>query len=159
MTFETLFFTGLLAILPISELRGSIPYAIAQGMSWPLAYLYSVGCNALVAPLCWLFLGTFHRILSHLSWYQYFFNRIIERARVKIHPQIEKWGWLGVAVFVAIPLPVTGAWTGTLGAWVLGLDKKKTLLSVTIGVALAGLIVTTVILLGLTAFSIFVKTL
>ncbi|MEJ5188112.1 MAG: small multi-drug export protein [Breznakiellaceae bacterium] len=159
MSIETLLWTGLLAILPISELRGAIPYAIAQGMSWPLAYLYSVTLNALVAPLCWLFLATLHRLLSHLPWYERFFNRIIERARIKIHPHIEKWGWLGIAAFVAVPLPVTGAWTGTLGAWVLGLDRKKTLLSVTIGVAIAGIIVTAVVLLGLTAFSIFVKTL
>ncbi len=80
MSIETLLWTGLLAILPISELRGAIPYAIAQGMSWPLAYLYSVTLNALVAPLCWLFLATLHRLLSHLPWYERFFNRIIERA-------------------------------------------------------------------------------
>jgi uncharacterized membrane protein len=62
-----------------------------------------------------------------------------------------------VAIFVAIPLPVTGAWTGTLGAWMLGLPRRKTLPAVILGVAAAGGIVTAVMLLGRGAFDIFIK--
>ena len=92
-----------------------------------------------------------------MNWYRRLFERFIERARNKLHEKVERWGWLGVAVFVAIPLPITGAWTGTLGAWVLGVSKRKTMIAVILGVAAAGVIVTTVVLLGLQALNIFVK--
>jgi uncharacterized membrane protein len=70
---------------------------------------------------------------------------------------MEKWGWLGLTLFVAIPLPITGAWTGTLGAWILGVSKKRTMLAVSIGVVVAWVIVTTVMLLGIEALQIFIK--
>jgi len=60
-------------------------------------------------------------------------------------------------VFVAIPLPLTGAWTGTLGAWVLGLSKRKTMLAVLLGVVTSGVIVTSVVLLGVQALNLFIK--
>ncbi|MFA6507508.1 MAG: small multi-drug export protein [Treponemataceae bacterium] len=153
----TLFWTAFLAFLPISELRGAIPFAIARGMDWRWAYVYSVGLNALVAPACWIFLSTFHKLFLKMDWYRSFFDHFVERARGKVHQQVEKWGWLGIAVFVAIPLPVTGAWTGTLGSWILGLSKRKTMLAVILGVAGAGVIVTAVVVLGVKALDLFVK--
>jgi len=157
MNLNTLFWTAFFAFLPISELRGAIPFALSQGMPWYGALLYSAFINALVAPVCWIFLSTVHRLLYRWGWYKRTFDAFVERARGKVHEKVEAWGWLGIAAFVAIPLPVTGAWTGTLGAWILGLDKKKTLLAVIIGVAVAGCIVTTVAMLGISAFAIFVK--
>ncbi len=157
MDAATLFWTAFLAFLPISELRGAIPFAIARGMDWRWAYLYAVALNALVAPACWIFLSTFHKLFLKMNWYRTFFDRFVERSREKVHAQVEKWGWLGIAVFVAIPLPVTGAWTGTLGSWVLGLSKRKTMLAVVIGVLTSGVIVTAVVVLGVRAFDVFVK--
>ncbi|MDR2052417.1 MAG: small multi-drug export protein, partial [Treponema sp.] len=78
-------------------------------------------------------------------------------ARKKLSKGVEKWGWLAVAAFVAIPLPVTGAWTGTLGAWVLGIGKRRTLFAVILGVMTAGAIVTAVVMLGIQALGIFIK--
>ncbi|HCM25480.1 MAG TPA: ligand-binding protein SH3 [Treponema sp.] len=157
MDATTLLWTAFFSFLPISELRGAIPFAIARGMDWRWAYLYSVGLNALVAPACWIFLSTFHKLFLKMGWYRSFFDGFVERARIKIHSEVERWGWLGIAVFVAIPLPVTGAWTGTLGAWVLGMGKRKTMLAVVIGVAGAGVIVTAVTVLGIRALDLFVK--
>jgi len=146
-----------LAFLPVSELRGAIPFAMAHGMPWYAAYPLAAGLNALVAPVCWLFLSTLHRLFLHLDWYRKFFDKFVERARLKLHSSVEKWGHLGIALFVAVPLPVTGAWTGTLGAWVLGLSRKKTLLAVILGVILAGAVVTAVTALGLRAFGFLIK--
>ena len=92
-----------------------------------------------------------------MNWYKKFFENFIERARNKLHKNVERWGWLGIAVFVAIPLPITGAWTGTLGAWVLGLSKRRTMIAVIIGVICAGTIVTAVMLLGIKALNVFIK--
>lgn len=146
-----------MSFLPISELRGGIPFAIANGIPWYWAYLFSAGMNALVAPACWIFLSTLHKLFLKMAWYQKFFDRFVERAREKLRGNVEKWGWIGIAVFVAIPLPITGAWTGTLGAWVLGLSKRRTMLAVILGVICAGAIVTAVVILGVQAFSFFVK--
>ena len=152
------FWTALLSLLPVSELRGGIPYAILHNIPWYIAWPFASAVNALAAPLCWLFLSSIHRLFYSFSWYHSVFDRFVERARGKLHKEVEKWGTLGVAVFVAIPLPATGAWTGTIGAWVLGLSKRKTLLAVILGVAIAGAVVTAVMLLGGSALRIFIKT-
>ena len=146
-----------LSFLPISELRGAIPFAISNNVPWYSAFALAVFCNAMVAPVCWIFLSTLHKLFLKIAWYKNFFERFVERARKKLHENVERWGWLGIAVFVAIPLPFTGAWTGTLGAWVLGLSKRKTMAAVTIGVITAGVIVTTVMLLGIQALNFFIK--
>lgn len=186
MRAATIFWTALLAILPISELRGAIPLAMARGIPWYIAYPFAAAMNALVAPVCWIFLSTLHRLFirlaepapdnsgqnseqsskqghstpgrkSFFAWYKRFFDSFVERARKKLHRGVEKWGWLGIALFVAVPLPITGAWTGTLGAWVLGLSKRKTMLAVILGVIAAGAVVTAVVLLGIQALDLFVK--
>jgi uncharacterized membrane protein len=155
--FAIYFWIAFLSFLPISELRGAIPFAIANDVPWHLAFAMAVFINALVAPACWIFLSTLHKLFLKMKWYQKFFERFIERARNKLHNNVERWGWLGIALFVAIPLPLTGAWTGTLGAWVLGLSKRKTMLAVLLGVLTAGVVVTFVVLLGIQALNLFIK--
>ena len=151
------FWIVFLSFLPISELRGAIPFAIANQVPWYAAYVMAVFINAMVAPACWIFLSTLHKLFLKMDWYKKFFERFVERARNKLHDKVERWGWLGVAVFVAIPLPLTGAWTGTLGAWVLGISRRKTMIAVVIGVLTAGAVVTAVVLLGIQALNLFVK--
>ena len=149
--------------MPISELRGGIPFAIANNIPWYIAYPFCAGINALVAPACWIFLATFHKLFYGTApekgwrWYRNFFDRFVERARKKLSGGIEKWGWLGITLFVAIPLPLTGAWTGTLGAWVLGVSKRRTMLAVIIGVTIAGAVVSSVVVLGIGALNLFIK--
>jgi uncharacterized membrane protein len=158
-----LFFSAVLSFMPISELRGAIPFAIANGIPWYWAFIFAVTLNALVAPACWIFLATFHKLFYGTSpekgmrWYKNLFDKFVAKAREKISAKLEKWGWLGIAVFVAIPLPLTGAWTGTLGAWVLGVSRRRTMLAVVIGVLVAGIVVTTVVMLGIEALNVFVN--
>ena len=157
--------TVFLSLLPISELRGGIPFAMAHGVPWFVAWPFASAVNALAAPLCWLFLSTVHGLFygradgrrKGFAWYRALFDRFIAHARAKLERGVARWGALGVTLFVAIPLPVTGAWTGTLGAWVLGLPRRKTLPAVILGVAAAGGIVTAVMLLGIEALGLFVK--
>ena len=149
--------------MPISELRGAIPFAIANGIAWHWAFLFAVVLNALVAPAGWVFLATVHKLLYGASpekgvrLYKNFFDRFVERTRKKLSADLEKWGWLGIAVFVAIPLPMTGAWSGTLGAWILGISKRRTMAAVVLGVVIAGVIVTAVVVLGIEAFNFLLK--
>lgn len=157
MDIQTLSMAGFLALAPISELRGAIPYFLAKG-GHPLAvYLYCVGLNALVGPLVFLFLNSVHRLFSKIPLYNKLFDALVERARSKIEEKVKKYEYWGVTIFVAIPLPITGAWTGSLGAWVLDLQPRRTFLHVFYGVCIAGLVVLLVSYFGIEAFSFFTK--
>ena len=138
-----------IAALPILELRGAIPVAIIVfDFPWYYALLLAVIGNLLPVPFILLFLNTVTRWLSKIA----FFNRVLSwlfertRRRGKI---IEKYERIGLVLFVAIPLPVTGAWTGSLAAVLFGLKFRHAFLSILIGVIIAGGIVTSLSLLGL----------
>jgi uncharacterized membrane protein len=143
------------AVLPISELRGSIPLGIWVLHLDPVAViLISILFNALVFfPIFIVLELLYHRVFERFGWAR----GIVERTHRKGKPVIEKYGMLGLAIFVGVPLPMTGAWTGTLIAWILGLNWKRSFVSVALGVVIAGAIVSAVVLGGLTAFSVFVK--
>lgn len=149
--------TAFLTLLPISELRGGIPYALGSGLTPIFTYFYCVFINMLVGPLVFVFLSTLHKIFDRWHVYHGLFLRVVERSRKRLEQKVRKFGYLGVALFVAIPLPITGAYTGTLGAWILGLEAKKTYLSVAAGVCIAGIIVTLVSFFGIKALSFFLK--
>lgn len=154
---STLLVSLLLSLLPIAELRGGLPYALAGGVPPLAAYLLCVAANALVGPLVFLFLSSLHRLLDRWPAYHRFFVRLVDRSRRRIHSVVERYGYWGLMIFVAIPLPLTGAYTGALGAWVLGMRRWKSVLFITLGVALAGLIVSLVYLLGLRALYFLLK--
>lgn len=141
MNTTTLLFTALLSLAPISELRGAIPFAVLRGVSLPAAVLISIGFNALVPLVVFIFLSTLHTWIYRWDVYRGFFDRFVEKTRIKVHPKVEKYGYLGLLLFVALPLPVTGAWTGALGAWILGMEKRKAIPSIIAGVCIAGIIV------------------
>lgn len=158
MNVTTVLMTALLSILPISELRGAIPYAVIRGVGVIPATLLSILFNALVPVIVYVFLSTLHKLLYRWKPYKSFFDRTVERAQKKVHEKIEKYGYWGLMIFVAIPLPMTGAWTGTLGAWILGMDKKKATLAIVAGVAIAGIIVGVLVaVLGAGAKTVFFK--
>jgi len=152
-----LIWSAFLSIVPISELRGGIPFAAANGIPVWVAGLWCVFWNALVPIIAFLFLGTVHKLLYKWKAYADFFDRFVEKTQKKVKPKIDKYGYWGLAIFVGIPLPVTGAWTGSLGAWILNMDRKKAALAIIAGVAMAGVIVSLVVGLGIGALSIFVK--
>ena len=147
----------LLSMAPVSELRGGIPWAISQGVNIYLAYVICVLANIIVVPVIFLFLGSVHRNLTNIRIYKKVFDKFMERTRRKLHKKVEKYGYFGLTLFVAVPLPITGAWTGTLGAWFFGMDKLKSTLAILLGVLIAGIIVTIVTLVGGNGLSIFIK--
>ena len=145
----------LLSALPISEIRGGIPLAFYYNLKWAIWILVLV--NILIIPLAFLFLDYINKFLLKIGFYKRFFYHIIENTRRKTEEKIEKYGYLGLTLFVAIPLPVTGAYTGTLAAWLFGMDRKKSFLSIALGVIIASIIVFTVVSLGITTLKIFIK--
>jgi uncharacterized membrane protein len=132
----------LTAMTPISELRGAIPLALfTLGMSPVQAYIYSVIGNMLpVTPLL-LFLEPVSNWLRRYRSFDRFFDWLFARTR-RYNDRMEKYGALGLASFVAIPLPMTGAWTGCAVAFVFGIRFKYAFPTILAGVLVAGVIVT-----------------
>ncbi|ADB57181.1 COG2426 family protein [Archaeoglobus profundus] len=129
----------IVSALPISELRGGIPLALYLGFDPLKAYIFSILGNLLPVPFLLIFLNLIERIALRTPLSR-FYTRIVERTRRK-KDLIEKYGYLGLSIFVAIPLPVTGAWTGCLLAFLLGLNRMKSFFYIALGVAIAGIIV------------------
>lgn len=133
--------TVLLSMLPISELRGSIPYAISQGVPWQTAYLISVAGNFLVIiPVVYL-LGPVSEWLRRAAIFDRFFTWLFARSRRRGR-MIERFEVMGLVAFVAIPLPITGAWTGAAAAFVFGVRKPVALAAIFLGICIAGAVVT-----------------
>jgi uncharacterized membrane protein len=139
----------LTSMLPIIELRGALPLAInVFNIDWPKAFLIAYIGNIIPAPIILWLLNPVVKFLSRISIFRGFFAWLFERTRKKSNKMIEKYEEIGLMAFVAIPLPGTGAWTGALVAFLFGLDFKKSLLIIAIGVFIAGVIVTSLCLLG-----------
>ncbi len=154
---RTYLLTILFGVIPISELRGAIPFAYFNDVPLWLSYIVGVLSNALVPFIAFLFLGTLHKVLDKWKPYHNLFEKTITRVRSKVSDKVSKYGLLGLMLFVAIPLPITGAWTGALGAWVMGLDRKKSILFILLGILIAGVVVSTVIYTGAGIASLFTK--
>ena len=131
-----------LSILPIAELRGGIPYAILHEINPIVAYFICVSANILAFPIVYFFLEFLHPIFMKVKLYQDLFEKIVVRTRKKVIKNIDKWGFWGLMIFVMIPLPVTGAHTGSFAAWLFGINKSKAFMAVSFGVIIAGVIVT-----------------
>ena len=147
----------ILSMMPIAELRGGIPYALANDISPVKAYLICTAANMLAFPIVYLFMGFFHDLFSKMKWYTNLFEKLVIRTRGKVEDKLEKWGFWGLMVFVMIPLPVTGAYTGSFAAWVFGIQKTKAFMAVFLGILIAGLIVTAIFLSGAEVFSFLLK--
>lgn len=147
--------TFAMSMVPVVELRGGIPYGLSQGLEWPLVYLIAVVGNLLPIPFILLFV---RRILQWMKRYERL-GRIAKRVEAraaKRSDRVRKSEVIGLCMFVAIPLPGTGAWTGALIAALMDMRLKKALPSITVGVLIAGAIVTAVIRLGIHALNFLV---
>lgn len=138
----------LLSMLPISELRGAIPWGIIAGQVpvWKAYPIAVIGNMIPVLPLIW-FLEPIQHFLRRYRYFDRFFRWVFERTK-KRGAVVEKYETLGLMVFVAIPLPVTGAWTGTVAALIFGIKPHLALIAITLGVMIAGVIVSTLTLMG-----------
>ena len=147
-----------ISMVPLIELRGAIPIALGMGLPAIPAIVVCVIGNILPVPIIYLFARKFllwgakRRYIGRLCT---FFVVKGERAGQKLAKKTGRGG-LAVALmlFVGIPLPGTGAWTGALGASFLNMGMKSTTISVASGVVIAGIIMSTVSLLGLHIFGL-----
>lgn len=132
-----------LSMLPILELRGAIPWAVKFASYIPITKIYLlavIGNFVPVVPILLLlepasnFLRKERHLDRMLTW---IFSRTRSRGKI-----VEKYKAIGLTVFVAVPLPGTGAWTGALAAFLFGIRLKSALLAISVGILIAGVIVT-----------------
>ncbi|WP_011306576.1 small multi-drug export protein [Methanosarcina barkeri] len=140
----------IMGAIPVSELRGAIPVAMGiYGMGPFEAFFFSVLGNLLpVIPLL-LFLEPVSNYLRRYSIFDTFFTWLFSKTRRKNTKNFEKYGLFALTIFVAIPLPVTGAWSGCAAAFVFGVKFRHALPAIAAGVMIAGIIVTGVTVTGL----------
>ncbi len=128
----------LLSLVPTFEGRYAIVYGIGMGYPlWETLLAASLGVLtlSLVLPAFLPYIDRFMlwlektplRKVAHLYLYY------IERVRKKAHPYVEKWGFIGLTIFVAIPLPGTGIWTGALAAYILAVERRQTIPALILG--------------------------
>lgn len=138
----------LVGALPISELRGAIPLALSFGMPLEKAFWLSVIGNSIpVAPALFLLEPVSNRLRRFKIWSR-FFEWIFERTKKK-GDTIQKYETLGLAIFVAIPLPMTGAWSGVVAASLFKIRFRYAFIAIITGVISAGLIVSALCALGI----------
>jgi uncharacterized membrane protein len=138
----------IISALPILELRGALPVAInVFNMPWYWAYPLAIIGNMLPVPILLLFFDSLAKIASKVEPGRRFVNWGLERTR-QHGKLIERYERIGLTLFVAIPLPLTGAWTGSIAAFLMGMKFKYSILSIFCGVIISGVIVTCLCLLG-----------
>lgn len=136
------------ASLPISELRGALPLALSLGMPWFKAFWLSVVGNIIpVAPALFLLEPVSNRLRKFKIW-SHFFDWLFEHTKNKAD-KIQRYEALGLAIFVAIPLPMTGAWSGVVAASLFKIRFRYAFISIVAGVITAGLIVSSLCALGI----------
>ncbi len=133
--------TFIVAMLPIFELRGAIPLGIGLNLSWQQTYCLAVAGNIIpVIPLL-LFLKPVSEYLRRYPMWERFFNWLFARTRSR-SALVERLELVGLILFVAVPLPITGAWTGTVAAFLFDIPFKHALPAIALGVMIAGSVVT-----------------
>jgi len=134
--------------LPVSELRGAIPLALSFGMSLTKAFWFSVLGNCIIVAPALLLFKPITGVLRKFKIWSRFFDWVFERTR-KNSDAIQKYEALGLAIFVAIPLPMTGAWSGVIAASLFRIRFRYAFPAIIAGVICAGLIVSALCALGI----------
>jgi uncharacterized membrane protein len=129
----------LATISPISELRGGIPLGILRfGLDPLFIFCITVIANVLIFfPVFFALRLLYERVLFRIPLFDTYLDNLRKRGK----PKVDKYGFWGLFLFVAVPLPLTGAYTGTILAWLLGMNWRKAFPAVVLGVLTAGIVV------------------
>ena len=148
--------TFLISMVPIVELRGGIPFGVGMGVKWYHAVPICMIGNMIPVPFIYFFARKILEWGADKPFIGKFFSWCLKKGHSggeKLKAKAGKGMFLALLLFVGIPLPGTGAWTGTLAASLLDLEFKKSIVAVMLGVVLAAVIITAATLLSFGAFS------
>ncbi len=150
----------LFTLIPTLELRYSIPHGFVlyrDTLGPALIVGVCLLANIALAPLVWLFVRYVVDLFLRVAWIDRIYQAVVTRAAARLSPYLDKWGTLGLALFIGVPLPGSGVYSGALGAYVLGFNFRQYFIASVLGVFIAGAAVTAVVVTGTTALEIFVK--
>jgi len=136
-----LLYLFIISMFPFVELRGSIPLGIYWGFSPWIVFLVAVIGNMVPVPFILIFLDGLEKFLRKSEKASHLLDWIFERTYTKANKKVRQWEYVALIFFVAIPFPGTGAWTGSLIAYLFKFDIKKSFLAIFTGVIIAGIIV------------------
>jgi uncharacterized membrane protein len=158
VTAEAIVWVLLLTLTPTLELRASIPYAILVEDWHPVfAGVACILANFALAPLVWLFVDKVMFVFLKVGWIHRIYVRIAEKNVAKLKPKVDKYGIFGLALFIGVPFPGTGVYSGCLAAWLLKFRFRDYLIASLFGCIIAGVAVTIVVGSGSEAFHFFTK--
>ncbi|HUT22659.1 MAG TPA: small multi-drug export protein [Candidatus Bipolaricaulota bacterium] len=133
-----------LSMIPFTELRAALPIALL-GYKLPVweAIVFSIAGNMIPAVIILFSLDWLSDFLAaRINWYKKFQTWLFERTARKFEGKYRKYGRVALLIFVGIPLPLTGAWTGAIAAFIFGFKKKWALLFIFLGLIMSAIIVT-----------------
>ena len=143
-----LIYSIILTLMPISELRIGLPlainYAKESGIPIALIFFLIVLINIFLIFVIFFLLDNLHKILINFNIYKKIFNFYLKKIQKKVdkfEKSYQKTGFFALMIFVAIPLPGTGAWSGCLISWILGLERRKSIMAIAAGIMIAGILI------------------
>lgn len=147
------FSTMFMAMVPVIELRGAIPFGVASGITVKQALASAIIGNLIPIPFILLFL---RRVFIWMRKISPGFENLVEKLEARAKRKqgiVDKYEIIGLIILVAIPLPGTGAWTGALVATVLDIRMRRAMPAITVGVIIAGILVSVITYGGFEVFS------
>jgi uncharacterized membrane protein len=147
-----LFWLVVVTFIPTLEARASIPFAffhsdVRSAVGLPLAIGVCLLANIIVGMLAFWVMSPILVLFRRWGWFERRIWPIFERTRYKLHPYVERHGEWGLALFIGVPLPGTGAYSGALGAFLLGVSRRRFMVANFLGVVVACIAVTVVCVL------------
>jgi uncharacterized membrane protein len=147
-----------ITFIPTLELRASIPYGIfGTEIKWWIVFSVCVIANIVIGIFIFIFLEWIIKVICFIKPMENLWNKYTERTQRRIAKAVAKYGEWAVAIFIGIPLPGSGVYTGAVASFLIGLNFKKFIIADIIGVLIAGILVTIICLTGAGLSSIFIK--
>ena len=138
---QDILFTFLISFSPFGEARAGIPYGELNGLPIMLVFIVGLVANLLVFPIFYKSIELANKNLWKNPLYKKTALFLALRARTKTKEVIKKYGVWGLMIFVMIPLPVTGAYIGTIAAFIFGISYKKSLIAISSGITISSIMV------------------
>jgi len=141
------FMIFLLTLIPFLELRASIPYGILVAkLPWWEVFILACIANIILGPALYFFLDKVIHLFFFIKPFKRWYHRKIEVTQERIKESVKKYGVIGVGIFIGVPLPGTGVYTGALGSYALNIGYKRFFYATVLGVLIAGIAVTIITL-------------
>jgi len=138
---QDILFTFLISFSPFGEARAGIPYGELNGLPIMLVFIVGLIANLLVFPIFYKVIEIANKYFWKNPLYKKTALYLALRARTKTQEVIKKYGVWGLMIFVMIPLPVTGAYIGTIAAFIFGISYQKSLIAISTGITISSIMV------------------